>query len=149
MIVRRGLIRLWIVSTTLWVVAVEGVAVQQDWPWWVTDQVVLEPPDPTFHDQPGLGVPVKGNPFSNDPHATDPDWDALPVCPHWISGEKQGEGICRESRRQIAVYWLASAGSAMWRNADLALGVPFAVLVLGCAAWWVAMGFRSGPGRGS
>jgi hypothetical protein len=117
--IARGLFRLWLVLSVLWIGAVGTVT------WWTVPSVLdpdayLRPADPPFDPDAYLRG-LRGDP---QPPVTDPD-------------------LLRRLESGKDDLWVAKARAAIRFAAVLALAPPAVVLAFGSALIWAFRGFRN------
>lgn len=126
--IRRGLIRLWVVSSAIWIAGVVAVAMH----------------DPNMRDQgAGDGWEDASGSAPNGPAPAfsikrdAPPITFTPVAPH---GGYDDDPLVPDPRTAAQPYPFTSA---IWKYASVALGAPLALFVFGAGACWVAIGFGS------
>lgn len=116
---RRGLFRVWVLVSSIWIIGVAGAAIA-DW---------------RDHPAPACATKATGGPWCSYRSSTDPYAGiATPVIPQPPPGYTLvGPG----------------AAFTPWPYLWLALGVPTATLAMGVAIFWVLAGFHSEPKVGA
>jgi hypothetical protein len=163
--IRRGLIRLWVFASVIWIASIGAVAVsdpdvlpaaEAENPY---AKYVAAPDPATDEDDPYAKYVAAPDPATEKkakPAKAAPRADGLiPVEGDPFADEKKAKPdnmVMSGIKGAAAAHSPPSnsnAGkfrSAIWKYAGVALGVPIIVLIFGAGAGWVAIGFKADAG---
>lgn len=154
---KRGLIRLWVFASVIWIIGVVMVAI--DDPKLHRSDIVsvdslpddwtpVRPPSSNYvvgEEVPAPILPAPGKP-GHDPNK-DPNLEPVDHDPFaFMDSKPQAKSAIADGSIPLPLPRDAILlRTAIWKYARLAFGVPIAVLILSAGFWWVMIGFRSGP----
>jgi hypothetical protein len=122
---RRGLIRLWVFASAIWIALIVTVAIFDLKTHWG---------GPSQRQKPTVEAAEPENPYAK--YVASPGAEAREPGGDWWKNDPVTSGAAPPEHDGMLL-------SAVWKYAALTTGVPIILLGFGAGVWWVVIGFKS------